>query len=110
MKQTPSERRRNAERRVTGRSICVGLSEPNDPKVVWTDGTGVAACGRTDFHGPHAAVPRIVAECWTCCGHTQHDESNITCQYKRTVPRLLSLGASAVCRAAGHDVRPVGVR
>lgn len=107
MKQTPSERRRNAERRVTGRSICVGLSEPNDPKVVWTDGTGVAACGRTDFHGPHAAVPRIVAECWTCkTGHYLVGGIWLAEGGKYTW-LLRENNQISIHRAAGHDVREV---
>lgn len=34
-------------------AICVGLAAVSDPTVIWTDGTSVAACGRTDLHTAH---------------------------------------------------------
>lgn len=35
-------------------AICNGLRPDGDPSVLWTDGTGIAACGRADLHGPHS--------------------------------------------------------
>ncbi len=32
--------------------ICVG-KQSDDSRTIWTDGTGIAACGRTDEHKAH---------------------------------------------------------
>ena len=38
------------------RKICNGSPDYKPALIVWTDGSGVAACGCKDAHGPHVYV------------------------------------------------------
>ena len=52
-------------------------------------------------------APRVVAECWTCCGATGHISKPHEAQTLCVPRRLEGNYLQREHRAAGHDVREV---